>query len=326
VVTPRDPSYIPYHVARSKNTADAYWRFIERHSQSPYADEAKTKLAKLLVQQRNKKELAKYVQNFPTHKHLVEDVLKEIETIEKINNHFRTNLEDGARVVVRPGEVIYSRGYFKAYVGRQEEEVEEEEGEKKEESSYETRLEKVIAPEFIKLELLTDRCFIMVEKFHALVNIYYKIKILANAQPGEYRVAAIIGAYQGLSADEEYRRGGKEISHIIEIVKHPLDSMEMLEVDFEAVKYFKQKQEKTQLAINNLKPPEGNAFGTKYMYKYNLTNYLIRLEEYKASQAEACYHLEQALSSPLPEIVTQAQAYMANLKAKQLFAEYKPIE
>jgi hypothetical protein len=250
----------------------------------------------------------------------VEDILKEIETVEKINAHLMTNLADGSRAIVRPGEVVYSRGYFKAYARLPED------WEETDEATYEIKLEKVIAPKFIEVELLADQSFIMVEKFDALTNIYYKIKVSSVTPPGEYRAAAIIGAYQRFSSGEEYRKGGKEVGLTVEVVKHPLDSMDILEVDFEAVNYFEQKQEKMQSALNSLKPPEGAAFGTRYMYKYNLANYTTRLAEYKAAQAEACYHLQQAAENSLLEIASQAQAYIDKLRGKELFVEYKPVE
>jgi hypothetical protein len=320
----RDSSDIPFHVASNKNTASAYWLFLERHPQSRHADTAKTRLAKFLNQERDKEKLKKYIQKFPSHKHLVEAVFKEIETTEKINNHFRTNLEDGCRVVVRPGEIIYGRGFFKAYVGHIEELLDM--GEITEETTYEPRVERMMTPDFIKFKLLTDSSFIMAEKYHALVNLYYEIEISKNTPPGEYEVGAIIEAYQLVSPEEEHLKGAKKVGHTIEVVKHDFNSTSALELDYEAVKYFNQQQKKIQTELNNLKEPQIEAFGSHYLYKYNKINYTIRLEEYKTSQAEACYHLQQAANSQQPEIASQAKAYIDQLRLKELFVEYQPVE
>jgi hypothetical protein len=319
-VAPRDPADYAYHTAMTKNKPNAYWRFLEHHGESRHADEAKIKLAKLLVEERDKAELLKYSLHFPSHKHLIVDVLEEIETVEKINEHLRTNLADGDRVIVRPGEIVYSRGYFKAYAGFPEEW--EETGE----VTYEIKLEQVISPKFIEVELLADQSFIMVEKFDALVNIHYRIKVYSDAPPGEYKATAIIGAYQRFSPDEDFRKGGKEAGLIVEVVQHPLASVELLEVDFEAAKYFQERQEKMQVALNDLKAPEGTAFGTQYMYKFNLANYTTRLAEYKTAQAVACYHLKLAAESSAPEIATQAQAVINKLQGQNIFLAYKPVK
>lgn len=315
----RDPSFIPYHTTANKNTANAYRQFIGRYARSPYADEAKTKLAKLLVEERDKNELEDFAQKFPTHKYLVADVLAELRTIAKINEHLQTNIPSGARVRVRPGEIICGRTFFKAYIGR-----EEWEGERM--ATYSIRVENISAPEFIKVELLTDLSFVMVEKFDALVNIYYEIKISSATPPGEYQATAIVGAYQSLSPDEEYRKGGKEVGFTIEVEKTLLNSAGALELDFEAVSYFKQKQEEVQTALDELKTPEIDAFGTRYMSKYNSANHNIRLTEYRLSQAKACYHLQQAAKSPQPEIASKAQSYIDRLQKNKLFSEYKPVK
>ncbi len=114
-ISNRDPSDIPYHMVKTKNNTRSYWQFIERYSDSKHVEEAKVKLAGLLVKDKKKEELLKYVRQFPEHKHLVVEVLKEIEILEQIQEHFMINIPNGGRVVVRPGDVIYIHGYLKAY-------------------------------------------------------------------------------------------------------------------------------------------------------------------------------------------------------------------
>ncbi len=186
-----------------------------------------------------------------------------------------------------------------------DEDVEESEdagesAEDTEKTSYEIRLETLNTTKFIKLELLADKSFVMVEKFNALVNIYCKFSISSDAPPGTYHSSAIFGAYQIISPEEESRKGGKEISLTVEVAEHPLDSLGLLEVDFEAVKYFKGKQDNIQKEIDGLIIPKGRAFGSRYMYKYNLENFTMRRAEYETAQVQACNHLKQAAGQAAP--------------------------
>ncbi len=333
-ISTSDPSDIPYHMAKTKKNTRAYWQFIKRYPESRHVEKAKVKLAEMLIKDKKKEELLKYVRQFPENKRLVSGVLKKIEIMDQMKKHFMTHIQNGGRVVVRPGEVIYLHGYLKAYAGFQAEPEELEELDESEaddatedidKPDYEIKLEALHTPKFIKLELLADKSFVMVEKFNALVNIYCKVTVFPDAPSGVYHPTAIFGAYQKVSPDEEYRKGGKEISLTIEVVEHPMDSLSLLEVDFEAVKYFRQKQEKMQKAVNGLHVPNVHAFGTRYMYKYNLENYTLRIAEYKAIQAQACHHLQQVAARAAPAIASAAQAYIDKLRDNKLFVEYKPV-
>jgi len=226
---PPDPSLAPYYAARNTNTIDSYWNFVRRFPTSPYAAEAKKKIAALLLENPERDKLRNFIREFPDFAYLVKPALEKIETEDAIRGHLPVEIRKNEEVVVRAGEVFYCHKYFKAFVGTLEYVGE------KPEYDYEVRLTQVVAPKFIEVEFYPELCFAMEEKFHGLVNVFYKIGVAEDAPPGEYDVEVIVGLFRRFADGRVEQKDGTGFSHHIRVVKsEPGEKAWVSEKDFAA--------------------------------------------------------------------------------------------
>jgi hypothetical protein len=174
-------------IAAKQNSIEGYQKFLRQNPQDPYAGEAKKNLASLLLKENDREAVEDFARHFPKDRKLVQASLEEavedfarhfpkdrklvqasldefalIDRVRERMNDHEALQRDNSRLSIRRGEPYYAYLYSKNYVGYVDPDLGELE--------FFVRIERVIAPDCIKIVLLPET-FALAERFHSMTNL-----------------------------------------------------------------------------------------------------------------------------------------------------------
>ncbi len=278
-------------IAFQQRSIEGYQKFLRKNPNDPYAEEAKTKLAELLLEEDDRVALEDFVRNFPKDRQLVQERLDKFilidEILERMNDH-QALKKSGSHLTIRRGEPYYAYFYSKNYVGY----VDWELGE----LDYFVKIERVISPKSIKVDVLPET-FALAERFHALTNIYYKITVSSECPIGEYPIKVLLGTYRTINGEDEERMGGAAAKHVVLVVDKNIQSQRDIQIAEKSITYYENEIKKTETNLSKLVDPGESDFAAYYLYQWELSRYTIDIEKYEIFQGIALYDLKNAQKS-----------------------------
>lgn len=278
-------------IAFQQKSIEGYQKFLRKNPHDPYAGEAKTRLAELLLTEDDRAALEDFVRNFPKDRLLVQKRLDEFilvdEVLERMNDH-QALKKSGSHLTIRRGEPYYAYFYSKNYVGF----VDWELGD----LDYYVEIERVISPESIKIDILPET-FALAERFHALTNIYYKITVSSECPTGEYPIKVLLGVYRTINGEEEERMGGAAAKHVVVVVDKNIQSQRDIQIAEKSIQHYEAEVKKTEAKLSKMVDPGESDFAAFYLYQWELSRYTIDIEKYELFQSIALYDLKNAQKS-----------------------------
>lgn len=295
-------------IAAKQNSIEGYQKFLRQNPQDPYAGEAKKNLASLLLNENDREALEDFARHFPRDRKLVQVSLDEFALIDRVRermNDHEVLQQDNSRLSIRRGEPYYAYLYSKNYVGYVDPDLGELE--------FFVRVERVIAPDCIKIVLLPET-FALAERFHSLTNIYYKIIVSSTCSLGEHPVKVLFGVYRTINGEDEKRMGGAAAKHVITVADERVLSVQDMEVLAKSVGYYIDKSSKIKEKASRLVNPGTSDFSAFYLYQWELSHYKIEIEKYQLFQSIALHSLEIAQKSSDVVLNQQATETLSRLR------------
>jgi hypothetical protein len=295
-------------IAAKQNSIEGYQKFLRQNPQDPYVDEAKKNLASLLLKENDREAVEDFARHFPKDRKLVQASLDEFALIDRVRermNDHEALQRDNSRLSIRRGEPYYAYLYSKNYVGYVDPDLGELE--------FFVRIERVIAPDCIKIVLLPET-FALAERFHSMTNIYYKIIVSSTCPLGEYPVKVLFGVYRTINGEDEKRMGGAAAKHVVTVANEGVFSLQDMQVLAKSVSYYIDKTSKTKDKISKLMNPGSSDFSALYLYRWELSHYKIEIEKYQLFQSIALHSLKNAQKSSDAVLNQQATETLSRLR------------
>jgi hypothetical protein len=306
-------------IAAKQNSIEGYQKFLRQNPQDPYVDEAKEHLAKLLLEENNREALENFVRHFPKDRRLVQIRLDEFALVDKVRermNDHEALKRDNSRLSISRGEPYYAYLYSKNYVGYVDPDLGELE--------FSVRIERVIAPDCIKIVLLPET-FALAERFHSLTNIYYKVVVSSTCPSGEHPLKVLFGVYRSIDGEDEKRMGGAAAKHVVTVADESILSLQDMKLFARSVSYYLDESNKIKDKISKLVNPGTSDFAALYLYQWELSHYKIELEKYQLFQSIALHNLKVAQKSSDIALNQQATETLSGLDIPSDIPEFSPF-
>lgn len=318
---PKTSASLEARSAFLQNSVQGYKKFLRKNPDDPYSEKAQKKLADLLLRENERGSLEDFARSFPDTHSLVQSRLDKfalIDDVLKRMNEHQAVKNDNANLSIRRGEPYYAYCYSKHFVGY----IDQEEGE----YIFSIKIERVIAPSFIKIVLL-PQTFALAERFHSLSNIYYKIIISHDSPNGEYPAKVLFGLYRTIDDSEEERISGTSSKHVVKVVDDTIHTLQEIEVAAMSITHYGEKVKKSKDWFAKLIDPGNANFAAYYLYQWESSRYKNEIEKYKLFRSIAYNDLIKAKSSPDPTLSLEASKILEKMgetiAAIQIFTPFR---